>query len=145
MFPTYREDIIFMLTQGLRFFMSNHQLKVSFTVDVKPGDIDDIMCAALEGGICYWCSKAEVIGKYLGKYAHEQISRGGSLLLHDAEEDARYELIPEKFMQGLRLFIEGGHSDLVNIKNNSIDPADFDADCADAVVHLALFGEVIYG
>lgn len=31
--------------------------------------IDDIVTTALEGGICYWCKRAEVKGKYLGEFA----------------------------------------------------------------------------
>ena len=44
-------------------------LRVNFNVVVSGEDIDDIMCSALEGGINYWCGKAEVDGKYLGEYA----------------------------------------------------------------------------
>lgn len=55
-------------------------LEVKFNVEVTNQDIDDIMCTALEGGITYWCRRAEVVGgKYLGEYAHEQISRGGEV------------------------------------------------------------------
>ena len=41
-------------------------LRVNFNVVISGEDIDDIMCSALEGGINYWCGKAEVDGKYLG-------------------------------------------------------------------------------
>ncbi len=60
-------------------------------------DIDDIMCAALEGGITYWCSRAEVVGEYLGEYASEQISKGGELRLYDCESDEVYTLTLDKF------------------------------------------------
>ena len=119
-------------------------LKLSFTIEINQGDIDDIMCAALEDGICHWCSAAAVVGEYLGSHAHEQISRGGKLMLQDAEDNIQYELTQDKFLKGLRLFLERGHSDLVNIKNESIDPCDFDSDCADRVVQLALFEEIVF-
>lgn len=48
-------------------------------------DVDDIMVSALEGGICYWCDRVTVEGQYLGKYASEQISRGGTLKVHVTE------------------------------------------------------------
>ena len=38
---------------------TNEVLNVSFAVVVTPEDIDDIMCAALEGGITYWCNRAK--------------------------------------------------------------------------------------
>lgn len=122
----------------------SHSLKISFSVDITQEDIDDIMCSALEGGICYWCFKAEVAGEYLGTYASEQISSGGTLILHDRESKEQYELTLDKFMNGLRLFLEGGHSDLINIKNNSIDPGDFDGDCADRIIQFALFGDTVF-
>jgi hypothetical protein len=119
-------------------------LTVMFTIDLTQENIDDIMCSALECGISYWCSEAEVVGDYLGEYAHEQISRGGTLLLHDSESNEKFELTQDNFLKGLRLFLSGGHSDLVNIKNNSIDPGDFDGNCADMVVQLGLFGKIVY-
>lgn len=50
-------------------------------VTLTQQDIDDIMASALDGGICYWCRMAEVVGEYLGEYASDQISLGGSLIL----------------------------------------------------------------
>ena len=63
------------------------KIEATLKIDITTEDIDDIMCSALEGGITYWCCRAEVVGDYLGDFASEQISRGGTLLLHDAEED----------------------------------------------------------
>lgn len=40
-------------------------------VNMTQQDIDDIMVAALEGGINYWCREAEVVGEYLGEYASD--------------------------------------------------------------------------
>ena len=74
-------------------------------------DVDDIMVSALEGGICYWCDRVTVEGQYLGKYASEQISRGGTLKVHvtepfDEQDTEWYELDIEKFIQGFRLWLE---------------------------------------
>lgn len=67
--------------------MSEKTFTVQPKIDVNltQQDIDDIMVAALEGGINYWCRKAEAVGGYLGECASDQISRGGSLILYDAE------------------------------------------------------------
>ena len=73
---------------------------------VSDEDIDDIMSAALDGGITYWCCKAEVVGEYLGEYASEQISCGGTLRLYDVEDGTVSELTLDKFLNGLRLWIE---------------------------------------
>ena len=52
-------------------------LSCALDVRVSNEDIDDIMVSALEGGINYWCRKAEVKGEYLREYASDQISSGG--------------------------------------------------------------------
>ena len=49
-------------------------------------DIDAIMVSALEGGIIYWCNKAEIADDYLGEDVSKQISRGDTLILYDDEE-----------------------------------------------------------
>ena len=84
---------------------SKFKVHIDMDVDMTPKDLDDLMCTALEGGICYWCGRAEVVGEMLGDYAHEQISRGGSLILYDAESSDKWELTLEKFLCGLGLYL----------------------------------------
>lgn len=112
-------------------------------VNLSQQDIDDIMVCALEGGICYWCRKAEVVGEYLGEYASDQISRGGALILHDAESAQTWELTLEKFLNGVKLYFEQGCH--VQVEDNTIDTCDIDADDADCIVQFAVFGEVVFG
>lgn len=112
-------------------------------VNLTMQDIDDIMCLALEGGITYWCCEAEVVGEYLGEYAHEQISRNGTLLLHYSEEDKEYQFTLEHFVQGFRLYLEQGCH--IAVEDSAIDTGDLDANDADCIVQFGLFGEVLYG
>ena len=64
-------------------FSVHTERDVKLTVE----DIDDIMVAALEGGINYWCSEAEVVEeRRCADWGHEQIARGGALVLHDVED-----------------------------------------------------------
>ena len=83
-------------------------LFVRRSVNVSEQDIDDILCTAFEGGITYWCDSVRVVGNYLGKYASDQISRGGKLKFHveepfDNEETEWYEMDQEKFLHGLHV------------------------------------------
>lgn len=114
-------------------------------VVLKPEDIDDIMVTALEGGITYWCGKAEVVGGYLGKYASEQISRGGTLRLHDAESSDVWDLTRDKFIEGFKRWLEDGSSETGVLIGDEVDTSAIDAECADAIVQFALFGEVTFG
>ena len=117
-------------------------------------DIDDIMVSALEGGINYWCRKAEVKGDYLGEYASDQISRGGELVLYDTEENKSYTLSKEMFIEGLKKYIAAGNTDCIDRETNgigvytgklNIDPCNIDAGAADCIIQYALFGDVVYG
>ena len=77
-------------------------VKAEINVTLTEQDIDDIMVAALEGGINYWCDEAEVIEeKRVADWGHEQIARGGVLVLHDAESEDTWELNLEKFRTDL--------------------------------------------
>lgn len=123
------------------------EVRAEIVVHLTQQDIDDIMVAALEGGINYWCSEASVEGgEFLGEYASEQISRGGTLLLYDFEEDAYRKLDLEKFLKGFKLWLESG-MDVYNAVTSSgeVDPCNIDAGCADEIIQCALFGEVVYG
>ena len=120
-------------------------IEVTRKVKLTDEDIDDIVCTALEGGITYWCSSAEVVGgKYLGEYASDQISRGGSLRLYDAEEDKSYELTKYKFVTGFALACRDGYLDEA-FDGDGFDTGEIDAELADVIVQYALFGEVVYG
>lgn len=117
------------------------------TVVLSEEDIDDIMCGAIEGGISYWASKAEVVeDEYLGEFASEQISRGGSLRIYDREDGETYLLTLEKLLKGFSLAVSLGYDDgWIDIPENTVDMCCIDAQGCDVIVQLALFGDVIYG
>lgn len=119
------------------------KLTINFDIIYRNQDIDDIICTALEGGINYWCDCVEVEGEYLGEYASEQISRGGTLTFHDSEKPYQYKLTLDKFIKGLKTFIRERGLDA--IYDLDIETFDIDADDADAIIQYALFDEIIYG
>lgn len=128
--------------------MENKVLKLEMDVVVTQEDIDDIMAGALEGGINYWCKRAEVVGDYLGEYASEQISRGGQLILHDIEDGETYTLDMKKFLKGLKMYFEKPHPyDILEEIDNKlrIDTCNADAVVCDMIIQYALFDDVIYG
>ena len=124
--------------------ISRHSLSAVINFVVTDQDIDDIMSAVLDGGITYWCCRAEVVGDYLGEYASEQISRGGTLQLHDSEADSVYELTLDKFLNGVRLWIENERAFTLT-DAGQLDTGDIDALAADMIIQYALFSDVIYG
>ena len=126
--------------------MEDYNIEVNKKYTVTPQDIDDIMVTALEGGINYWCRKAEVVGEYLGEYASDQISRGGSLILYDAESSDNWELNLEKLLDGIQKAIEDNwFSDYDWYVGGGLDCCQIDGDVADVIVQLALFDEIVFG
>lgn len=119
------------------------KININYKVEVDNECIDDIMATALEGGITYWCDCAEVVGERLGEFASEQISRGGTLRLHDFEENKNYELTLDKFLVGLAKVV--GERGLDVLYQGKIDSSNIDAEDADAIIQYAIFGEVVYG
>lgn len=121
------------------------EVRAEIVIQLTQQDIDDIMVGALEGGINYWCFKVDVLGEYLGEYASEQISRGGSLKLYDSENGEKYWLDREKFLNGFKLWVENGGDQYGAVQGSEVDCCNIDAGCADEIIQYALFGEVVYG
>ena len=128
------------------------ELEVTLKIQLSDEDIDDIMSTALEGGINYWCDEVEVAGDYLGKYASDQISRGGMLKIHDVNEDKVYILTKEKFLEGFKKYVKQGNVSIDRELNNGIytgnlicDTCNIDANDADSIIQLSLFGEEVFG
>lgn len=121
-------------------------LLIQMTVELKQEDVDDIMVGALEGGINYWCYRAEVVEDcYYGEFASEQISRGGSLRLYDSECDKVYALDLEKFVRGFKMWVKNGYDNHGAIIGGEVECGNIDAEDADQIVQFAIFGEVVYG
>lgn len=117
------------------------EVKVHLTCE----DVDAIMCSALDA-IGYWCRRAQVAGEYLGEYASEQISRGGALTLYDAESSDKWTLDLEKFLNGVKLWLQNGGDRYGALqKDGTLDTGEIDGEMADMIVQYALFGEIVYG
>lgn len=123
--------------------------KIEKVIKLTTEDIDDIMVGALEGGIlACWCSEAEVIEeKRVADWGHEQIARGGVLVIHDIEDPSEtWELDLEKFLNGFKLWFENGGDEYGAVqKDGTVDCCQIDAACADEIVQYALFGELTFG
>jgi hypothetical protein len=109
------------------------KIDVNLKASISESDIDEIMKMAIEGIENRWANVEE----------HGQISRGGTISIH-ADHHADFEFGLDGFLRGMKIFLEDGNSDLVNIKNETIDPDEFDTDCGDRLVQYGLFGKVIY-
>jgi len=132
----------------------NETLTFTQTVTITEKDIDDIVATAFEGGINYWCNDARVIGKYLGEYASDQISRGGKVVLTinepiDDSEKVRYTLTKRNFLNGLKKYLSDPNKpyDILTVDHGKIvlDLCNVDGVVSDMIIQYALFDEIIFG
>jgi len=124
--------------------MSKEKFKIETEIAVTQENIDDILCTAFEGGINYWCDKIRVKNEdYKGvTFASDVISRGGELILLFEGEKKTLNL--ENFKNGLKKWFDDGCGKDC-FYDGEIDCGNIDAGCADQIVQLALFNEIIYG
>jgi hypothetical protein len=114
--------------------------------------VDDILTAALEGGITYWADAAKIIGDWPdGKsrygadpsdsdlFLSEVLTHGSDVAIHEPEEDTWHTLTLAKMKRGIR------HAAKQYGKTPLALYEDHDAGVADNIVQYALFGELIYG
>ena len=125
--------------------METYNIEINKKYEVTSQDIDDIMATALDS-ISYWCRKAKVVGEYLGEYASDQISRGGSLILYDAESNDCWELNLENLLHGIENAIEDNWFDDYGWYDNGVlYTTEIDGEVADVIVQLALFDDIVFG
>ena len=116
-------------------------------MNISNEQINDLMVAALEGGINYWCGRATLKEGSLTpeqkekmEYVSDAISLGGVVVLEDAESDETWELTKDKFLSGVKKTIEwGNYRDVEDMFDNH------DAEVADVLLQYALFDEIVFG
>ena len=116
------------------------------SVTITQEDVDDIMSAVLDSCLVQaWCSEANVVGRYLGEYASEQISRGGEIWFYDIEDESYYGLTLENFMKGLKMYLTDNNSVINdNEAEAMIDVGAIDGVAADVIIQYALFDDIVY-
>lgn len=119
-----------------------HKIEIKTSIELTDENIDDLMVAALEGGITYWCGKAKAKLVPEGveyDYLSELISKGGVIELHDGEMDELHDLNLSKFLNGVMMACE--HFGF-NSGEELMDG--HDAITADCIIQFGIFGEIQY-
>ena len=137
-----------------RMFTVKTTVKKLITVALSEEDVTDLMVTAIEGGISYWSCLDNTGEEFKNAPKDESVSEtcarillnGGSIKLIDEEDDnAEYELTLEKLMDGIKLYVANGYDTYDVFGGKEPDMWMCDAECADAIVQLAVFGELVYG
>lgn len=134
--------------------MQIREIKAEIHFPITDEDVTDLMVTALEGGIGYWScldnSGPEFESAPEEETTSEAVARilmeGREIKLLDEEDhDTVWILTLEKLFKGVRLFIEKGYDQYGAVSTQGMDLAEIDADCADSIVQLALFDEIVFG
>jgi hypothetical protein len=117
-------------------------------IELSDKEVVSIYTTALEGGIGYWAIADEYKWEYLyedwkNDIVHPLKPDQVLVVLSDTEDDdfKDEQLTPSKIRAGVKLLIEK-YPHMYQILD---DQFHVDADGADAVVQLGLFGEIVYG
>jgi hypothetical protein len=117
-------------------------------IEISDKEVVSIYTTALEGGIGYWAIADEYRWQYLyedweNDIVHPLEPDQVLVVLSDTEDDdfKDEQLTPAKIRAGVKLLIEK-YPHMYQILD---DQFHVDADGADAVVQLGLFGEIVYG
>ena len=124
--------------------MKKHSIEIKSKIELSDEDINDLMVAALEGGINYWCggATAKLVPEGVEyEYLSDLISKGGVIEMTDAEdEEEKWDLNLSKFMNGVKMVCEargfGSGEELID---------NHDAEVADLLIQYALFEEIVFG
>lgn len=117
-------------------------IKIEKTIELTNEEISDLLVAAFEGGITYWCRKVKFVNpeKYDQMFASHAFPLGAELILHDIYSKDKWILTLDKFMKGVKMEMEKmGYTDADDLMDNH------DADTADCIIQFALFDEIVFG
>ena len=118
------------------------------TIKFSEEDLIDLIDAAIEGGIGYWCCIGndtkewdEVETEYpkacIDELMYHILEKGESIVLIDKESDETHHLTMDKFLKGIQMAID------CNVWDG--DTYNADAIVGDCIFQYALFGKLIYG
>lgn len=121
--------------------MDSNAMTISPEFTLSAETVSGILITAFEGGINYWCeSAAPKDGIFLAHDLASHLAAGGSIILNVRDGDTpQVELTPEAFCAGFSRYIAQGRP------WGSAREVDLDAEGADVLIQLAVFGTVVFG
>jgi hypothetical protein len=120
--------------------MLDNTIKVTVPLDVPVQRVADTLCAALEGGVNYWCRKQEPFDYPAGaEWGHEAIAQGAEFRfwVHEEAREKRPALTIKEALEKMAAYHPDHFWDLIDETE--------DAETGDVLFQLICFGELVYG
>lgn len=106
------------------------------TIDLSNSFVEMVASSALSDP--YWIDGIEIVGEEKGWYYSEHLANGGTIKIHDLEENEWHTITNEQFVAAIGKYIQALYVD--ETLDGYLDDA-----TAEMVLQIACFGEVIYG
>ena len=128
--------------------MDPEKFSITAPIEIEKQFLDDLVSCAFEGGINYWCEKAEPADEKSAKISEKVdflssiVTVGGSIKLTVKDEG---DDPPIPMLLDLAALLKGIQMSLTNKNCNICIFDDYDADDADAIIQYAVFNEIVFG
>ena len=131
-----------------------YEVEVRATISLTSENIEDLVVTALNGGIGYWAIldnsrpefRAMPENECVDAWTAKILMDGGVVYLIDVEDHSTvWAWTLGNLLEGIRQFIEGGYDRHGAFSPTEVEMGNVDADCADAIVQLGLFGRLEFG
>lgn len=131
-----------------------YEVEARVTIPLSSENIEDLVVTALNGGIGYWAIldnsrpefRAMPENECVDAWTAKILMDGGEVQLIDVEDhETVWALRLGNLLEGIRRFVEGGYDRYGAFSPTEVDMGNIDADCADQIVQLGLFGRLEFG
>lgn len=106
------------------------------TIDLSNRFVEMVASSAMSDP--YWIDGIEIVGEEKGWYYSEHLANGGTIKIHDLEENEWHTITNEQFVAAIGKYIQALYVD--ETLSGYLDDA-----TAEMVLQIACFGDVIYG
>ena len=122
---------------------------------ISEQNVIDLMTTAIEGGVNYWCrgfksaKKSKELAdsskyKTLSERMGDIICRGGTVLVAD-DEDETGDPDDYRWHELNKVILQKGFQGFFDLRpSTGLDPGDWDAEVADMIIQMAIFGTIVY-
>ncbi len=124
-------------------------LLINVQLELDQEFVNDVLITAFEGGIGYWCRSMEELSGNRGKDALKPdyfAPAGFEWRFQDEDKNwIEKTLTIDTFIEGIEKFLGRADSKITTDEPGKLYAGDIDANDADSIVQLAIFGDYVYG
>lgn len=130
---------------------NEYLVEITKGLKVTEEAVQDLVTTALCGGIGYWAKLDNSTDDFLNAPEQECIDETVARLLMerktvkliDEENGEVHDWTLDELLRGIQKYCEGGYRNIIG--DDGLDMFNVDAEVADMIVQLGIFGKLVYG